>query len=147
MGLFDRFKGKKGEEKKSSGKRKENVLDLVREDAPAEDKAKAPKKVLPVKGDTGSAFRVLVRPQLSEKANLLASAGKYVFRVDPGANKPEVKKAIEKVYDVHVRRVNIINMSGKTRRYGRAVGRTKIWKKAIVTVAPGERIEGVTETV
>ncbi len=78
---------------------------------------------------------------------MLASGGKYVFRVHPKANKPEVRKAVEKVYDVHVRHVNIINMSGKSRRYGRSVGRTKVWKKAIVTVAAGERIEGITETV
>ena len=146
MGLFDRFKGKKGEEKKPSGKAKENVLDLVREDA-GSDKTKPSKKAAPVKGNTGNAFWILERPQLSEKANMLASGGKYVFRVHPKANKPEVRKAVEKVYDVHVRQVNIINMSGKSRRYGRSVGRTKVWKKAIVTVAPGERIEGITETV
>jgi large subunit ribosomal protein L23 len=142
MTIWDKFKFNKGPKKKEKPQKGENVLEMVKDEKPAE--AKKPQKL---KEATGEAYRQLVRPQLSEKANMLAGKNKYVFRVHPDANKPEVKKAVEKVYDVHVRQVNIINVSGKSRRYGRAVGRTKSWKKAIVTVAAGERIEGVTETV
>ncbi|OGE81671.1 MAG: 50S ribosomal protein L23 [Candidatus Doudnabacteria bacterium RIFCSPHIGHO2_01_FULL_43_23] len=77
---------------------------------------------------------------------MLASSNKYVFRVNPRSNKNEVKKAIEKVYDVKVLKVNIINTFGKNRRYGQTMGRTKDWKKAVITVAKGQRIEGVTAT-
>ena len=143
MAIWNKFKGNRKEEKKDDRSEKtENVLDMVKEEKPAE--SKKPQKL---KEDTGNAFRHLVRPQLSEKANMLAGKNKYVFRVSPAANKPEIKKAIENVYEVHVKSVNIINISGKSRRYGRATGRTKSWKKAVVTLHEGERIEGVTETV
>jgi large subunit ribosomal protein L23 len=142
MALWDKFKFSKNQQKKDKAKKAENVLDMVKEEKPAETK-----KPVKLKEETGEAYRHLVRPQLSEKANMLAQKNKYVFRVHPSANKPEVKKAIEKVYDVHVKKVNIVSVSGKSRRYGRAIGRTKSWKKAIITLPAGERIEGVTETV
>jgi large subunit ribosomal protein L23 len=143
MALWDKFKFNKGPKKSDKAKPKaENVLDMVKDEKPVE--AKKPQRL---KEATGDAFRHLIRPQLSEKANMLAAKGKYVFRVHPDANKPEVRKAIEKVYDVHVKQVNIIRVRGKSRRYGHSTGSTKAWKKAVITVAAGERIEGVTETV
>jgi len=146
MGIFNKLglkKESKDTKKRPSKEKKkeEDVLSLVREDQPK--KKPAAKKV---KEETGLAYAVLVRPQITEKATMLASSGKYVFRVNPQANKSEIKKAIEKVYDVHVKKINIINVRGKKRRYGAVLGRTKDWKKAVVTVAPGERIEGVTAT-
>lgn len=147
MGLFDRLKMNKGPKKDKKGKKpEENVLNLVKEPAAKDEKEKAV-KVAVVKGNTGDAYRILLAHRLSEKTNALSKAGKYVFQVHPDANKPEVRKAVEKVYDVHVRKVNMVSVLGKKRRYGRAVGRTNFWKKAIVTVAAGERIEGLIETV
>ena len=142
MSFLDRFRSKKKDEgkKKPSKKHEGNVLDLVKEDKPE----KPEKKPVKLKEQTGLAYKVLVRPQITEKATMLASSNKYVFRVHPSSNKHEVKKAIEKVYDVDVKKVNIINTSGKKRRYGSSLGRTKDWKKAVVTVAAGQRIEGVT---
>lgn len=142
MGILDKLKKKKESvinQKPSS----DNVLDMVKE----QTEPKKDKKPVKLKESTGDAYRILIRPQLSEKSSMLAHSGKYVFHVAPSANKPQVASAIERVYDVHVERVNIINLSGKARRYGRTTGRTINWKKAIVTLKEGERIEGIVESV
>ena len=76
---------------------------------------------------------------------MLARSGKYVFRISLSANKSEVKKEIEKMYKVKVANVNIINLPGKTRRAGREIGRTTKQKKAVVTLVPGQTIEGLSE--
>ncbi|HYE22081.1 MAG TPA: 50S ribosomal protein L23 [Verrucomicrobiae bacterium] len=100
-----------------------------------------------LKEDTKHAHKVLMAYHLSEKTNAFAGQGSYVFKVARDANKIEVKKAIESVYDVHVNRVNIISVKGKHRRIGRSVGRTSDWKKAIVTLRPGEKISGLAEGI
>jgi large subunit ribosomal protein L23 len=143
MGLLDKITGRKAEPKKASPKPKakdENVLDMVKDE---------PKKAQPVqlKEDTGTAHRILVSHHLSEKTNILSADGRYVFKVSGDANKIEVKKAVEKVYDVHVVSVNIVNTQGKVRRYGRSYGKTSDWKKAIVTLKKGEKIQGLAEGV
>jgi len=146
MGIFDRLKiGRKDSNKKPSKnkEKEENVLDMVKDGTEVKPE-KAEKKDVKLKEHTGLAYRVLERPQITEKATMLSSSNKYVFRINPRSNKNEVKKAIEKVYDVKVLKVNIINNFGKKRRYGQIMGRTKDWKKAIVTVAEGQRIVGVT---
>ena len=84
---------------------------------------------------------------LTEKTNQFSNSGRYVFKVSKSANKIEVKKAIEKVYDVHVVNVNMMNVLGKKRRQGKTTGRTQDWKKAIVTLKNGERIAGLAEGV
>lgn len=88
---------------------------------------------------------VLIRPVVSEKAGRLSALGKYVFEVRPNANATEVKKEVERVYDVKVASVNTMTVKGKVRRRGRQVGRTKDRKKAVVTLIPGQTIEGITE--
>ncbi|OGE83586.1 MAG: 50S ribosomal protein L23 [Candidatus Doudnabacteria bacterium RIFCSPLOWO2_01_FULL_44_21] len=90
---------------------------------------------------------MLYHHHLSEKTNQFSQSGRYVFRVSKKANKIEVKKAIESVYDVHVVKVNMINTPGKVRRQGRTFGRTQDWKKAIVTLKTGEQISGLAEGV
>jgi large subunit ribosomal protein L23 len=77
---------------------------------------------------------VLLMPRLSEKAVGLDKLNKYVFTVKRNANKPEIRKALEKFYGIQIARVNIVNMKGKVRRYGRTVGKTSNFKKAIVTL-------------
>lgn len=144
MGIFDRFrfKGKDSKPPKSGlTKKDENVLDMVK------DVSEKPKKPAVLKSSTGNAFKVLLRPLFSEKATSLARSGKYVFMVHPDANKSEVKKAVEKVYDVAVTGVNMVNLSGKARRYGRLVGRTVAKKKAIVTLRAGQKIEGLIDVI
>ncbi len=86
-------------------------------------------------------YTVLVRPLITEKGTLIAEQNKYAFQVRKDANKLQVKEAVEKAFDVHVLKVNTMVMPGKTKRVGRSRGTTPEWKKAIVTLAEGERIE------
>lgn len=87
-------------------------------------------------------YEVLKRPIVTEKTSFQAgSLHRYTFEVDKLANKHMVKEAVEDIFDVEVTAVNIINVRGKTRRTGRQTGRTRDWKKAIVTLLPGQSIE------
>lgn len=88
-----------------------------------------------------SGHQILVRPIITEKNTALNEVGKYCFEVLPNANKIEIKRAVEEVFNVQVTAVNIIKVPGKLRRMGRTSGMTRSWKKAIVTLAPGQRIE------
>lgn len=87
------------------------------------------------------AYKILIRPLITEKISDMAIAGKYGFVVSNNANKIDVKKAIANVYNVRAIDVKMVNVRGKSVRYGRHLGKTKDWKKAIVTLAPGEKIE------
>ncbi|MEX2247468.1 MAG: 50S ribosomal protein L23 [Dehalococcoidia bacterium] len=87
------------------------------------------------------AYGVILRPIITEKAQILSSHGKYVFEVDVRANKPQIKEAVEVAFSVSVARVNTMMMKGKMRRYGRRETKQPDWKKAVVTLAPGEKIE------
>ena len=87
---------------------------------------------------------ILKRPVITEKSNFQSDVlGQYAFEVDRRANKQQIKEAVETIFDVAVERVRVINMPAKrARRYGRReVLRRTGWKKAIVTLAPGDRIE------
>ncbi len=88
-------------------------------------------------------YEVLKRPIITEKSGFQSeSLGQYTFEVDRRANKLQVKEAVEKIFDVDVVSVNIINMPAKRGRFGRRqVVRKPAWKKAIVKLAPGQRIE------
>jgi len=87
-------------------------------------------------------YEVIKRPIDTEKTRYQAEDGKYTFEVDRRANKQQVKEAVEQIFDVEVLSVNTINMPAKRGRYGRRmVTRKSAWKKAIVTLAPGERID------
>ena len=98
--------------------------------------------------DATPGFRsVIVQPRISEKASHLSTVGKYIFVVAKSANKIEIKKAIEQSYKVKVTQVNIVNTEGKHRNYGRTSGKMSDFKKAIVTLAAGQHIEGATETI
>lgn len=153
MGIFDRFrKTKKKEEKevKEKPKVKAEKKEEIKQQAvmtpdgrlvSVPKKEEKAKKIKIKKEDTGNAYRVLVKPRITEKGSSLGVYNQYVFEVADQTNKIEVRKAIKKVYGVDPIKVNIINMSGKKVRYGRTEGRTKNWKKAIVTLAPGQKIE------
>ena len=85
-------------------------------------------------------YEIIKSPCLTEKSNLLQEMqGTVVFKVDPRANKIEIKKAVEGLFDVKVASVNTVSMRGKQKRIGiKSVGRTKDWKKAYITLAEGE---------
>jgi len=84
---------------------------------------------------------VILRPVISEKSYEMLDENKYTFIVDRKANKTHIKQAVEQIFDVKVLSVNTMNRRGKTKRRGLVVGRRPDTKRAIVTVAPGDRIE------
>ena len=86
-------------------------------------------------------YEVLRRPLITEKNAGLQAQNKYAFEVADGANKHQVKQAIEKAFNVKVTAVNVMRVHGKTRRMGRREVLTPSWKKAVVTLKPGEKIE------
>ena len=88
-----------------------------------------------------SGHQILVRPIVTEKNTALNEVGKYTFEVLLNANKIEVKRAVEDVFNVQVSHVNIIKVPGKMRRMGKTSGMTRTWKKAIVTLVPGQQID------
>jgi large subunit ribosomal protein L23 len=85
--------------------------------------------------------QIIVRPLITEKNTILMESNQYSFEVLREASKPEIKQAIETIFNVTVTKVNTLNVRGKLRRRGREVGYTRDWKKAIVTLAAGDRIE------
>jgi len=87
------------------------------------------------------AYGILRRPLITEKAQNLTAANKYAFEVDRRANKMQIKEAVEVAFNVNVKAVNTMLMKGKVRRYGRAETKQPDWKKAVVTLAPGDKIE------
>lgn len=86
-------------------------------------------------------YTVLVRPLITEKGTYLSGLNKYPFQVRTDANKIQIKAAVELAFNVRVQAVNTLIMHGKQRRVGKSTGMTKDWKKAIVTLEPGQSIE------
>ncbi len=86
-------------------------------------------------------YEVLRRPLITEKNTDLQSQNKYAFEIAGGANKPMIKQAVEKAFKVNVSAVHVITVPGKTRRVGRRQVQTPSYKKAIVTLRPGDKIE------
>ena len=111
--------------------RKENTEETA---AVATEVAAAPVVQLDTK-----ASRNLVVPRLSEKAGALGKLNKYIFTVYGKMNKVELRKAVEKQYGVKIAQVNMITMAGKARRFGKTTGRTRDYKKAIVTLTENSK--------
>ena len=86
-------------------------------------------------------YEVLRRPIITEKSTTLQAQGKYAFEVTKGATKPQIKEAVEKAFKVKVTAVNVMNAPGKERRRGMRVLPPHPWKKAIVTLKEGDKIE------
>src|SRR5918992_846813 len=84
--------------------------------------------------------QVIIRPVVSEKSYVLATAGKYTFRVHPDAHKTQIKQAIEQLFDVGVVDVRTASVPSKPKRRGFTAGRTRAWKKAVVQVRAGDSI-------
>ena len=85
--------------------------------------------------------QVLLRPTITEKSTFLQESGKYTFRVASRANKVQVKEAVETSFNVTVLDVNITKTHGKRKRYGSRITKKPDIKKAVVTLASGDRIE------
>lgn len=89
-----------------------------------------------------SAYSVIIRPIVSERSYDLMEQGKYTFEVAKAAAKEEIAEAVERLFGVHVVKVNTMSVKGKHKRVRyQTMGTTRSWKKAIVTLAAGESIE------
>ena len=88
-------------------------------------------------------YQITIQPIDTEKTRYMAELGKYTFMVAHGANKHQIKRAVEAIFDTKVQSVNVLNVPAKVgRRFGRRrVGRTPGWKKALVTLAEGQRLD------
>jgi len=85
---------------------------------------------------------VLIAPHVTEKTSLaMQNHNQYTFRVRRDASKTDIRKAIELMFDVKVAGVQVVNEPGKARRFGRTAGRTQDWKKAYVSLTPGQTID------
>ena len=84
--------------------------------------------------------QVIIRPVVSEKTYVLATAGKYTFRVHDKAHKTQIKQAVEELFDVKVLEVATMSVKGKPKRRGYSAGYRRSWKKAIVQVREGDSI-------
>ena len=94
--------------------------------------------------------QVIIRPVVSEKSYVLASNGRYTFRVHPDAHKTQIREAVEALFDVHVEEVRTLSVKSKPKRRGYTSGRTRQWKKAMVQIRAGEPIpifQGLAEGV
>jgi len=127
MAIFDIFKKKK---------KKEKVKEKVIEKPSVSVQPQRPKKK-----ETGVAPLVLKSAHITEKATDLMRKNQYVFKVFPDSSKQEIKKAVEEVYGVDVLKVRAIRVKRKQRRLGRTFGWRKGYKKAIVTLKEGQKIE------
>ncbi len=87
-------------------------------------------------------INVLIAPHVSEKSARIAELGnQYVFRVRTDATKPEIRAAVEFMFEVKVDKVRVVNQAGKSKKFGRSLGRRSDWKKAYVRLAEGQTIE------
>jgi large subunit ribosomal protein L23 len=86
-------------------------------------------------------MQVLLAPQISEKSTFVGGRhNQYIFRVASDATKPEIKSAVELMFKKKVKSVQVANVKGKEKRFGRSIGRRRDWKKAYVSLMPGEEI-------
>jgi large subunit ribosomal protein L23 len=141
--LFDIFKNKKELEKKPAKKQAKKPAPKKEQpkEKPVETK-EAPVAAKRVeKKQFSNAWRLLNSAHVTEKASRLAEKNQYVFKVAPAAGKQEIKKAIQDFYGVAVEHVNLVSMPEKKRRVGRHEGYKSGFKKAIVKLAAGEKIE------
>lgn len=141
MGLF----GKKTEDKKTGVKKhspageSKSMKDLY--SAGATGKSESAVQGVEKKPTAGNAYRVIVKPLITEKVSGLGVLNKYVFAVAKDTNKIEIAKAIKEIYGIKPTAVNIVRMIGKKARYGRISGKRKDWKKAIITLPEGKVIK------
>ncbi len=87
------------------------------------------------------ADKIIIEPLLTEKSNIQRESGKYAFRVHPDAGKLEIMRAVEELFSVHAQSCNVLNVKGKPKRVRYQRGYTSSWKKAVITVSPGEKIQ------
>lgn len=144
MSVFDYFKkeDKKPDPVKAKAPEAPPKPKPAVEKQPEAKKEPAPAATNLTKGEL--AALVLKAPHISEKGTFLSAQNQYLFRVASRANKPEIKKAVEALYKVKVTSVNIINRPPRPKSWQRKMGHQSGYKKAIVTLRAGDRIEIIT---
>ncbi len=100
-----------------------------------------------MKSDKLTVYDIIVRPILTEKTHSMMGERKYVFEVNPLANKGQIREAVEKIFNVKVEKVNVVNVKPKPKRRGIYQGRSRRWKKAIVTLREGYTIKELTPEI
>lgn len=133
MGIFSRKKNDEGQ--------KAPAKSVAAKPKAEEKKDEAAKPVAYVTRETGHAYRILVRPLVTEKTTALQQLGQYAFEVTKGANKMEVRKAVKAVYGVTPTSVRVITVLGKPVRSRTGMSRRSSWRKAMVTLKKGDRID------
>ena len=141
MKLFNRNKTKKDDEDEK--KTAEEVKTPISPSGLAEEKPveEGEAKVVLPEGKDAAAYGLIRSPYITEKSTMLNQINQYVFKIYKSTNKIQVKKAIESLYDVKVTGVRIINLPSKTRRLGKQTGQRSGFKKAIVSLTEGDKIE------
>lgn len=138
MGLFNKKEETKIEEEKVVLEEQETPVVKV---ATKKKSDKAVAKIVATKSDAQMAYDFIIKPWITEKAQELMSANKYVFKLKAKTTKREAKVAVERLYNVRVEDVNIINIPSKKRRFGRNQGMKSAVRKAVVTLKEGDKIE------
>ncbi len=137
MGIFNKTKNSDSEDIEAVKAEKEVVADVAvkktakKEVKPVDDMAPSKKRAI---------YGILIKPLITEKTTLLASSNQFVFAVNMKANKLQVAQAVESRYGIKPLGVNILKNKGNVVRFGKNWGRTKDWKKAIVTLPKGKSI-------
>lgn len=145
-GLFDKIKKRAGFKEKADAKSAE--IELKPESVKVEKPARIPIKSESEAGRQktekkifNNAYRILIKPVVSEKASIAESFNAYSFVVAKGASKGQVKEAVQQIYGVKPEKVRIINVEGKELRVKTGSARRGDWKKAIVTLSKGQSID------
>lgn len=89
---------------------------------------------------------IVLQPRLSEKATAIAKQRKFIFLVKKQANKLEIKKALQAMYGISVQAINVINVSGKVKNFGRIKGKRSDFKKAVVTITENSKVPNIAES-
>lgn len=145
MSIFDKFT-KKTEDQSAVAeevvsKKETAKVNVAKKDADNKKEVKAESPKTESVKTSGQVYGILVKPLITEKAANLARINQYVFAVSNKANKIQISQAIEAKYGIKPVSVNVLNNSGKTIRRGRDTGRTKDWRKAMVTLPAGKTIQ------
>jgi len=144
-GFFDKFRKQKEQEVSEGKKAAKDTKDVKAAKASKAKKAKETKKQTSSIRPKGSMIEgltdVIVRPHVTEKSAYLADAGQYVFVVSKNANRVQIAQAIKAMYGVQPIKVNVTNYKGKQVRFGRVRGRQNNWKKAVVSLPKGTKID------
>jgi len=145
MALLDFLKNKEDAEKSKKPAKKPAKASAAKKSEPKKSepvKTKSETTVVKTTVKPGKfSYDAIKQPHISEKASYLSEKDQYIFEISPNYNKNEVKKAVEGIYGVNVLSVNVIRIPSKKRRLGKTEGVRKSYKKAIVKIKNGQKIE------